>query len=418
MKKLMIVLWAASFLLIGCRRTKSLSSAPLGTELGALDESLAAEIQSLIEEGGAPSMAVSVVAGDELIWAKGYGEQPDLSTVYMAGSIDKAFTATAILQLYEQGLIDLNDDINQYLPYTVRHPDYPDTPITVRMLLAHQSGLPHDLPGSRYTDNDRPMLRWLFWNRGFQFQDLYHSLFPLDQEEQLEEVFSADSKYGFDFWVSKPGAGYQYSNSGFHLLSRYLIEKATGQQYAEYIRQNIFEPLKMNSSSFEAADFAETQLAIPYENFTAQGFSDLPLTSMAASGRLRTTVPDLSRFLMAQMNQGELEGARILEPETVALMQARSVPLSGEDFPGLELFGMGLGWQLWRDGLQGHTGATPGNYAQIIFGENEAGAYGAVLMMTNGCSQTECDFNWFDVYFVNIRELLLAGAEKIAEDGT
>ena len=416
-KNVLIMLGIFGILLLGCAPADT-SPAPVTTsEMGTLEPALASRIQSLVDESQVPSLAASLLVGQDLVWAHGYGGQSDLSTVYMAGSIDKVFTATAILQLYERGLVDLNDDINEYLPFSVRHPEAPDLPITIRMLLVHQSGLPHDLPGSRYTDTDGPMLRWLFSNRGNQLPDLYRSIFPLDPDDHLAEVFSPDSVYGSDFWVSLPGAGYQYSNAGFQLLGKYIIESASGQPYPQYVRENIFEPLGMNQSSFEAGDFPPAQLAIPYENFEEQGYSDLPLTSMAASGRLRTTVPDLSRFLLAHMNQGELEGTRILEPDSVALMHERLVPLTGFDFPGLELHGTGLGWVLWGDGRGGHGGATPGNFALVIYGETEAGPYGTVIMMTNGCSQTECDFHWFDAYFVTLREWLLDEGSRIARQG-
>ena len=117
----------------------------LGSEIGSITPSINEQIQVLHEKSGIPSLAVSIVVGDELIWAKGYGNQSDLSTAYVTGSIDKTFITTAIMQLNEKNLIDLEDDVNGYLPFSVRHPDYPDIPITIRMLLTHKSGLPHDI---------------------------------------------------------------------------------------------------------------------------------------------------------------------------------------------------------------------------------------------------------------------------------
>lgn len=117
-------------------------------------------------------MAAAVVVGDEIIWAHGYGEQPDLSTIYMVGSIDKTYLTTAFLQLVEEGKIGLDDDIRDYLPFELRNPLAPDVPITPRMLLSHQSGLAHDIPGLRYVDNDGPMLWWRFWNLDKEIWDL------------------------------------------------------------------------------------------------------------------------------------------------------------------------------------------------------------------------------------------------------
>ena len=218
-------------LITACTHTTAGPYSQLGSELGLLDPAVEERIDNLFDEGSIPSMAVGIIVGNELVWAKGYGLQPDLSTVYSVGSIDKSFTATAIMQLVENELIDLEDDVNQYLPFSIRHPNYPENPVTIRMLLAHQSGLPHDLPGTRYTDNDGPMLRWMYSNRGHDFMDLYRSYFPMNQDSYLEEVFSEDSKYGDQFWVMKPGTGFQYSNSGYYLILGTIIEEVTGQTY-------------------------------------------------------------------------------------------------------------------------------------------------------------------------------------------
>lgn len=95
-------------------------------------------------------------------------------------------------------------------------------------------------------------------------------------------------------------------------------------------------------------------------------------------------------------------------------MHGRSVELTGTDFPSMELYGLGWGWILWGEGLQGHTGAVPGFYSQMVYREAEE-PYGVVLMMNTGCSLVECDFEWFDEYFVSIREVLLEAAEGVSQ---
>jgi CubicO group peptidase (beta-lactamase class C family) len=419
MKKRMV--WIALFLvvlvfvLVLVLRSpyKAGPAAQLGSEMGMISVQSAAQLQQLYEKSGIPSLAVSIVVGEELVWAKGYGEQADLSTVYVTGSIDKAFITTAILQLYEQGLLALDDDVNTYLPFSVRHPDYPDTPITIRMLLTHRAGLPHDLPGTRYLDNDGPMLRWMFWHNGYQFGDLYHAYFPLSPDKYLANVFSQESKYGTDFWVAEPGTQYQYSNSAYYLLLTRVIEAVTGQPYEAYVREAIIAPLGMTNTAYEAHAYPKRQLARPYEDFGSPG-RKLPLTGMSASGRLRTNVLDLSQYLLVHVNQGQVGDTQILHPATVEMMHAREVVLSGRDFPPMELAGLGLSWFLWADGYQGHPGASPGYIAQIICRESETVPYGIVILMTYGCSKTECDFAWFDEYYVALRERLFAEAAAIA----
>ena len=115
-----------------------------------------------------------------------------------------------------------------------------------------------------------------------------------------------------------------------------------------------------------------------------------------------------------QMNSGSLDGIQLLTPESVSLMHKRHVPLSGFDFPGMELYGLGMGWILWGGGAQGHTGGIPEYLSQMIYKEANSVPYGVVMMMNTGCSVVECDFEWMDETFVAIQELLMEHAGDIA----
>ena len=88
--------------------------------------SFESKIRKLMEKYKIPSLAAGIVINDSLIWAKGFGDHPDLDTIFMIGSITKTFTATALLQLNESSKIGLDKDINAYLPFNVRNPDYPN----------------------------------------------------------------------------------------------------------------------------------------------------------------------------------------------------------------------------------------------------------------------------------------------------
>ena len=106
------------------------------------------KIKLLMKVGHMPSLSACIIKNNGIVWSKGYGFYDIMhrkkacdDTIYMIGSISKSVTATALMQLYEQGLFDLDDDVSDYLPFTLRNPKYPDVPITFRMLLAHQSSL-------------------------------------------------------------------------------------------------------------------------------------------------------------------------------------------------------------------------------------------------------------------------------------
>lgn len=378
----------------------------LGDETGSISLESAEQLELLFDDMGIPSMAAGIVVGDELVWAKGYGQQPDLSTVYITGSINKTIITAAILQLWEQGLIDLDDDINDYLPYSVRHPNYPDLPITIRMLLTHTSGLPHDVPRTYSAiSTDGPMVLWELANQD-NIGGLIDYLFPPSQEK-LGKVFSLENGKSPDFWVFRPGTGYQYSNTAFYLMLVPVIEEVSGQNLAEYLQEHVFAPLEMENTSFEASDFHREQLAAPWEDFSANGRSDLPLTSFSASGQLRTSVIDLSNYLLAHMNQGAMGEGRILEPESVALMHEKQMYLNINDFPPKHLNGSGLSWFHWDGGYQGHSGFVAGLMAEMLYNDNDGMPYGMVIMMTKSHAKTVADWNWWRSYYVPFVDTLL-----------
>jgi len=116
-------------------------------------------IRNAVDEGDLPSVAACIIKNDQTVWkfAYGYanreeGKPASDETSYLLASISKTITGTAVMQLHENGLIDLDIDVSQYLPFSVRHPQYPDVIITTRMILAHRSGLgyPSSIESSFY----------------------------------------------------------------------------------------------------------------------------------------------------------------------------------------------------------------------------------------------------------------------------
>jgi CubicO group peptidase (beta-lactamase class C family) len=411
MKKTTIVL--LSLMLATCARYAPGPAPTLGTETGTLDPVVVEQIESLFKESGMPSMALAVVVGDELIWAKGLGEQPDLSTIYMIGSIDKAYVATAFSGQVEDGLIELEDDINDYLPFGFRNPKAPDVTITPLMLILHQSGLAHDVPGVFYVDNDGPMLWWLFSNLDRNLRNLWYAMIPFG--ETRFEVAEKALREGDPaiVWTHRPNAGLTYSNTGFYDILGRVIGEIEGGTYQDVVRQRVFEPLELQNTSFEASAFPKGQLAIPYARFES-GYRRYPITGMNASGRLRSNVLDLARFMTLHMNDGALDGAQIIPQESIAQMHDRGVTIYGSDWIGMTLRGWGWGWQLWAGDLMGHTGAVPGFMSQMTYRDTEV-PYGVVVVMNAGCSVVECDWAWLGDYFGGIREILMEEASRLAE---
>ena len=379
------------------------------SELGSISAATDAEIVALLESGDIPSAAAAIIVGDEIVWAKGYGEQASLDTVYMAGSIDRSFIATAAMQLVDHGRIDLQADINTYLPFPVRHPDYPDTVVTVDQLMLHRSGLVGDLPDSVWYDNDLTALQWFSDEFGEDLSDNPYADGRPPLGDYLASHFEQADTTGL--WIFEPDTDWKYSNLGVHLLLGYIVERVSGRTIEDYIEDHILAPLGMTDTGFEAADYDESVLAVPHTRVDGTN-KPLPITGMSASRRLRTTAIDLARFLGAHMGAGSFDGTEILSTDSTKTMQEVHTPLGGTDSDQLRFRGIGYGWWLWTEDRSGHGGGVPGFLAKMVMQETDDGAVGVVVMINLGCS-LNCDVTWKDLHWVPLRELLLAEARDI-----
>ena len=287
-------------------------------------------ITFLMKIGHRPSVATGIIYNDTLVWSKGYGyydlenqKQATTDTLYLQASVSKTVTATALMQLYEQGKFNLTDDISDYLPFTLRNPNHPDIPITIEMVLSHRSSLADDnlywiclsyLPGDPDID-DYPM-PW------------------------FEEYFTPNgSAYSSSTWSeAKPGEEYYYSNVGYSLIG-HLVEILSGEDFNEYCKEHIFEPLEMYNSSFRLRDHNISNIAVPYEYKNREYFRHphYGIHPIYPAITLRTSVEEYSHFLIAFMNGGVWNCTQILNASTVELMH--KAHFSPEDKNNY-----GLGW--------------------------------------------------------------------------
>ena len=367
---------------------------------------------AIVDDHDIPSVGAAIVVGDEVVWAAGYGAQAALDTVYQIGSIEKVFMVTAIYQLVEQGMIDLEADIGDYLPFPVRHPDHPDVPITVSMVLTHTSGLSHDLPDNLWFDNDD---EFLAFGAEYGLWDLSDSPFRDGRPslgEYLESWLAPDGTHAGEpgVWSGPPGQ-WGYSNLALAHLSAYLVEQVTGKSFYDYVEEHIFEQLDIGDSSTDAADLLESRIAIPHSRNVGVNQA-LPRTGMRASDRIRMTAADLAAFLAIHMNDGHVGDIELLSSESAAAIRQPRFHLSGTDFPGLGLRGQGMAWTIWDQDRSGHSGATPGYYGVMMMQQTDRGRIGIVILQNVGCSLS-CDQQWFAAGHTAIRDLLLDEAQRL-----
>ncbi|BAZ09025.1 beta-lactamase [Calothrix sp. NIES-4071] len=246
-----------------------------------------------------PGAVISVVKDGKLFFAKGYGyanldqKIPVVAdkTLFRVASLSKLFTATAAMQLYEQGKLDLNADVNKYLTDFKLENPYP-SPVTPARLMTHTDGTTQRLIGiaAKEADKMKPLGEYL-------------------------------SKYMPPI-IWEPGQLYSYSNHSIALLG-YLVEKISGAPFIKYIDKNIFQPLNMRRSTFlqpPAAPLAnDLAVGYQYQNGKYQAVPYLYL-NIAPAAAMSTTATDMANFMIAHLLKGRYENSRILEPDTVQLM--------------------------------------------------------------------------------------------------
>ena len=322
-----------------------------------------AEIQAEMETLGIPSVVAGIIKDGEMVWQKAYGYanvQPNIqataNTIYTLMSVSKTVIATAAMQLWEQGRIELDADINQYLPFSVRNPKFPNKKITTRMLMTHTSGLAHP-------DNEVPN-----WYR----------FYPDDQTPKMSDwidqwILSGGSHYVPAVWKNwEPGTRELYSNVGTWLLA-YLIERISGEEFTAYCEKHIFEPLEMDNTSYWLADLDLQDLATPY----VEGYRPIDQYNTIAYpvGWLRSSVNDFSHFLIAYMNQGVYNGKRLLEASTINKMLEVQNSASG----------ICLIWYKWLGEWYGHNGGGTGFSSHIeINREDNIG----IIILSNTYSES------------------------------
>ncbi|WP_433943071.1 serine hydrolase [Paenibacillus sp. SN-8-1] len=266
--------------------------------------------------------AFVVVSDNKVLLNKGYGYanleskqpiDPD-KTLFRVASVTKVFTATTVMQLAEQGRIDLEGNVDKYLG-GLKIPNNTDSPLKVKHLLTHTTGFD-------FTDNLKPNSTDL---------DNTTSLGSFIQE-RLPTI------------VRKPGQAYRYDNYASDLQG-YLVQSVTGQPFEQVVRERIFQPLHMNNSYLGLTSQLAQRLATGYnsKNQPVKPYLDTP--TISPSGGMISTSTDISKFMLAQLNKGKLGEAAILKPETVSEMQKVQVGIHPEQ-PN-----MGYGFEMFYHSL-------------------------------------------------------------------
>lgn len=317
-------------------------------------------IKQQMKKQNIQAFAVLLFIEDQILYQGNFGfsnveTQTPLNQddVFLMASVSKMVTATALLQLIDQGKFSLDDNINDFLPFTVSIP-HQETKITFRMLLTHTSAI----ADGAALDN----------------QYFYGKDSPIKLKYFLENYFTPNGKlYNAqdNFHSHKPGAKFNYSNVGSALIG-YLVEYNSGMDFAKYTQKYIFKPLGMANSHWRLANIKNNIVTLyedgePVENYT---FTDYP------NGGLYSTALDMHKFIYTIANYGRFDGPRIVSHKLMTEMFKSQIPDIDETV-GLQIYYNNQESRMW-----GHEGGEQGitTYVGSNLSNNKAGV---ILFATN-----------------------------------
>lgn len=254
-------------------------------------------VPAQLNQSDIAGVTISVVKDGKVLFAKGYGyadvqkKQPVSAqeTLFRPGSISKLFTWTAVMQLFEQGKLDLDRDVNEYLDFKI--PEAFGKPITLKNIMTHTPG----------------------------FEEQVKDLFTTSGTPNLSEYL----KTHIPARIYPPGTVPAYSNYAT-ALAGYIVQRVSGRPFEEYVVENIFKPLNMTRSTFSQP--LPSSLASSMSGGYRLGSDPsepFEVINPFPAGSLSSSATDMAQFMMAHLENGQLGDAHILKPETVGLMHSR-----------------------------------------------------------------------------------------------
>ncbi|EKS4342358.1 serine hydrolase [Clostridium sporogenes] len=346
----------ASYLITVFNHSKIYSSKDSNEFVERLDN----EFPNWMKKYKVPGVAIGLIENDKIIWQKGYGFADKKSntkvtqdTIFRIASISKPITAWGIMNLVEQGKINLDAPAEKYLTRWHIPPSKFDTKgVTIRRLLSHTAGL--SVQGAPGYDPDKPL--------------------PTI-EQSLSGIAGKQWRVGI---VNKPGNTFQYSGGGFSVL-QLIVEEVTGTKFADYMKSEIFNPLNLKHTRYDRKYKDNTTIATAYTG-DGKAIVDRPWIEHA-SGGVYTNLADLSTFTAACMNDSNGTGAGRGVLKSDSLEKMFSPQLNTKSSFGV--YGLGFIPTTLKNGekLITHSGDITGWNAQIAFLPKEKRG---IVILTNG----------------------------------
>jgi len=312
-----------------------------------------------------PGVSIAVIKDYKLEWAKGYGilesgtnNAVDKGSLFQAASTSKPFAVAIVMRLVEEGILDLDEDVNAYLKTWKIPYDTIKSKVTLRLLITHKAGINRPGQGYEYENNSSPTLVQVL-------------------NGQLPAI---NDPFRFDH---TPGTVYQYSNFGYMII-QLILEDYLNKSYKEIVQEYIFDPLKMKSSFMQYPIPHEVlaKLSKPHDKSGLPQDYGLHPSALGNAG-LVTTPLDLAKFAIELMLANKGKTKCILKPESVHTMFLKTDDVDPREFSGLSQ--LGFGFFLMGEGEQKyfvHPGENNSGASCVMLASTTSGD--GVIIMTNG----------------------------------
>jgi CubicO group peptidase (beta-lactamase class C family) len=359
----------ALFALVVVGMTQALATGNSSLQANGADfDAIDAYVQDQMQDLRMPGVALGIVKGDEIVHLEGFGDADDSGrevtpqTPFKIGSTSKSFTALAIMQLVEDGKVELDAPVQRYIPWFRVADAEASKHITVRHLLNQTSGIPTAAGVAYAYEGD-------------------------SSKDALEKEVRATSDVEL---THPPGKVWHYSNRNYTTLGL-IVQMVSGQPYEQYVKEHILTPLGMKNSYMFLPEAERHGLATGHQFWFGRPFPGGGLAynrAVTPTGLITSDARDMSRYLIAQLNGGRYEGAQVLSAEGIAELHRGAADTGRPD----ESYAMG-----WIDGemdgvpIVHHNGDTGNFHATMI--QVPESKWGVVVLMngTNDLRQGSLD---------------------------
>ncbi len=350
-------------------------------------DSITQELKRIQESSNLVGFAVAIVNKDSTVYSKGFGysnkeqQQPyTTKTVQPIASISKTLLGVALMKAQEMGLLDLDDPINDHLPFTIQNPFYPNEPITIRQLANHTSSIldtEHYNKIYIFNDSIPPFYENLPQEskQGVKQEvDIFNNNQMMPASQFIKNQYCTDGKWytSNSFSNTVPGSTYDYSNMGANIVA-FIIAEVSDMGYTKFLQKYILNPIQMDNSGWASKDH-------PLENASKLYWYGNPIPQYEfityGDGGFMTNIEDFSQYLMAVM-KGYNGESNILKASSYNEMLSQ--PVSKE-------FKKNVFWTI-DDEKIGHSGNDPGIISHAYF--LREGSHGIIVFVNT--SEVEND---------------------------